>query len=120
MGLNQIRAFGDNATEGIWTMQINGNHAINADQWSGNVTKLNLSASNLDGTSYNVSITSQNNGSSSLMSNINGTGIWKGSVTGSGSNGMTLTGAAAGTYTGGDGFGVSGNFTGTGGGAWKR
>jgi len=120
VGLNQIRAFGDNATEGIWTMQINGNHAINADQWSGNVTKLNLSASNLDGTSYNVSITSQNNGSSSLMSNINGTGIWKGSVTGSGSNGMTLTGAAAGTYTGGDGFGVSGNFTGTGGGAWKR
>lgn len=114
VGLNQIRAFGDTTTEGIWTMQINGNRAIDAGQFSGNVRKLDLSASNLDGTSYSVSIKGQNDGS--LMSN----GIWKGSATGSGTNGMTLTGAAAGTYTGGDGFGVSGSFNGTGGGAWKK
>lgn len=114
VGLNQIRAFGDSNTEGIWTMQLNGNHAIDAGQFSGDVKRLGLSASNLDGASYNVSVTGTNNGS--LISN----GIWKGSVTGTGTNGMTLTGAAAGTYTGGDGFGVSGSFNGTGGGAWKK
>ncbi len=114
VGLNKIRAFGDTTTEGLWTMQITGNHAIDAGQWSMSATRLNLSASNLDGTSYNINIKGQNGGQ--LMSG----GVWKGSVIGTGSNGMTLTGGAAGTYTGGDGLGVSGSFTGVGGGSWKR
>lgn len=113
---NKFRAFGDtsSSTNGVWTLQVNGNHAMNGGQSPASVQKINVASSNIDGTTYSMNITPHN--SSQFMSG----GSIAGMVSGASNKGMTVNGVAAGSYTGGDGAGATGTISITGGGAWKK